>query len=99
MSAYRDVDRFNEYLEKATSPLGCGLVPHEIQWMFRTGGPSLVAQIESDAKVIAALREALATARDDLERVAVDGDDFDDTIAKIDAALMTTNEQTAVESK
>lgn len=46
MSEYRDSERFAEYLAKATSPLGCGLDAFEIQWMFRTGGPALVAEIE-----------------------------------------------------
>ena len=59
----------------------------------------LQVEVGRQAKVIAALRETLAAARDDLERVAVDGDELDDTIAKIDAALMAANEQTAGESK
>jgi len=39
------------------------------------------------------MRDVLQAAKDDLERVAVEGDDFAETIAKIDEALVSAQEK------
>lgn len=56
--------------------------------MVKTNARDSLAMVEHiRAQERVRLREVLQKARDDLERVAVPGDDFADTIKMIDAAL------------
>lgn len=56
------------------------------------GPGNLAYDLDLAAEAIGNLIVAMAVAREDLERVAVDGDDFADTIAEMDAATAAFGE-------